>query len=84
MKFNVNILEGTGECEIKESDTIVARAFVRRPENVTEEFSSPRKIISSTNEYLPLKPADIYLDLFHKGYAYKAEFRGIKFTDNSG
>lgn len=85
LKFSVNILEESGECEIREEDVIVARANVKVPENIDDEFFNLNSVSTSTTSgCLPLKPADVYFDLSTKGYSYGREFRGIKYVDIRG
>lgn len=80
----MNILENSGECEIKENGEIVARAIVRVPQNINEEFSILNKTPTTDNSFLPLKYSDVYQDLYLKGYWYNKELKGIMYTDNKG
>lgn len=84
LKFTINILENSGECEIKESGIPVARANIKIVNAVENEFSDPHKTNSEYDNFLPLKPADFYLDLYQKGYMYKKQFRAVKYSDNKG
>lgn len=88
LKFVVNILEDSGDCEIRENGEIVARAVVRIPRNVDEEMvgAGATRVTPTIcdDNYLPLKPDDIYQDLRLKGYSYSGEFKRVLYVDNKG
>ncbi|XP_065199624.1 fatty acid synthase-like isoform X2 [Planococcus citri] len=92
LKFVVNLLEQSGSCEIRENGQVVARAIVKSPNNIDEEFvsaqlastTSSSSSIRSDNSYLPLKSSDIYQDLHAKGYSYSKEFKQLLYVDNNG
>lgn len=87
-KFVVNMLEESGDCEIRENGDVVARAAVRIPHNVDEEMIgtsvADQNATACEDKYLPLKPDDIYQDLRHKGYSYSGEFKRVLYVDNKG
>lgn len=77
-------MEHSGECEIREDGVVVARAIVKLEHNIDEEFSNLSQNSSQSDNYLPLKPTDVYQDLFMKGYSYGKQFKEILYVDNKG
>ena len=82
LRFTVTILEESGLCEIREDAVVVARANVRLQEG--DAFYALPDSRGDYEDHLPLRPGDIYLDLYKKGYYYKEAFRVIQYADNKG
>lgn len=80
LTFNVNILAGTGEFDIRESGSVVASGFVKI-QTSDEQLQLPE---IKSYEVDQLLTTDIYQDLACKGYKYSKFFQGINMTSING
>lgn len=80
MIFNINILAGTGEFEISESDSVVVSGFI----NIQTSDEQIKLLELKSYEIEQLTTNDIYQDLTCKGYKYSKSFQGIKLANNNG
>lgn len=73
-------MAGTGEFEIRESDSVVVSGFIKT------QTSDEQIQLSALKSYEldQLSTADIYQDLACKGYKYSKSFQGIKLANNNG
>jgi len=78
--FNVNILAGSGEFEIRESDIVVASGFIHI-QTSDEQMQLPEL---KSYEVDQLSTADVYQELACKGYKYSKSFQGINLASNNG
>lgn len=79
-KFNIIVLEGSGEFEIRESDVVVASGFIHI--QTSDEQTQLPEIKSY--EVDQLSTADVYQELSCKGYKYSESFQGINLASNNG
>lgn len=84
IEFSINIMEGTGDFEICEADTIVASGNIRVSEDVDKDNLklAPPPTPLADRDTLSLNAEDIYKELRLRGYEYRGVFRGIKCCDN--
>lgn len=80
LRFVVNILAGTGEFDVRESDSVVVSGFVNI-QTIDERLALPAL---KSYEIDQLSTADVYQDLACKGYKYGNSFRGIRLTSDNG
>ncbi|XP_050421854.1 fatty acid synthase-like [Adelges cooleyi] len=80
LTFKINILEGTGEFEVRQSDSVVVSGFVKIP--TTDEQLQLSEVKSYDADQL--SSADIYKDLSFKGYKYGKSFQGLNTASNNG
>jgi len=78
--FTVNILAGSGEFEIRESDAVVASGFIHI-QTSDEQMQLPEL---KSYEVDQLSTSDVYQELTCKGYKYGKSFQGINLASNNG
>ncbi|XP_022181593.1 fatty acid synthase-like [Myzus persicae] len=78
--FTVNILAGTGEFEIRESDIVVASGFI----HIQTSDEQMQLTELKSYEVDQLTTADVYQELTCKGYKYGKSFQGINLASNNG
>jgi len=78
--FTINILEASGEFEIRESDFVVASGFIHI-QTSDEQMQWPEL---KSYEVDQLSTTDVYRELACKGYKYSKSFQGINFASNNG
>lgn len=78
--FLINILAGTGEFEVHESDLIVVSGFIKI-QTSDEQTQLPEIKSYETDQ---LSATDVYQDLACKGYKYSKRFQGINLASNNG
>jgi fatty acid synthase len=84
IKFNVTILDESGQFEIAESGSVVVTGKITFPEE--DEFQYVNKLRPDTKEegHLPMQKNDIYKELRLRGYHYYDTFQGILDCDTRG
>nr|WJN62148.1 fatty acid synthase 1 [Rhopalosiphum padi] len=78
--FYINILEGSGEFEVRESDVVVASGFIHI-QTSDEQMQLPE---IKSYEVDQLSTSDVYQELACKGYKYSKNFQGINIASNNG
>ncbi|RVE51369.1 hypothetical protein evm_003924 [Chilo suppressalis] len=85
VRFMISILEGTGDFNVCEGETVLVTGQVRLAEHPDKEFLSDQIEESVPKLYLQsLGEDDVYKRLRLRGYEYNGLFRGIRHVDTSG
>ncbi|CAH1398200.1 unnamed protein product [Nezara viridula] len=82
IKFLVNILEGSGEFEIRESGAVVVRGKIKESPGYEKESLSLGPLPKVAQDSFELHKKDIYKYLCLRGYDYKGIFRGVIKADD--
>ncbi|XP_025202473.1 fatty acid synthase-like [Melanaphis sacchari] len=78
--FTINILESSGEFEIRESNSVVVSGFIHI-QTSDEQVQLPE---IKSYEVDQLSTADVYQELACKGYKYSKSFQGINLANDNG
>lgn len=82
VKFNINILNGSGDFELLEGGSLTVSGNIRLfTENIVENQIEHLSIIS---EKMEIYPDDFYKELRLRGYQYKDEFLGFVEANSDG
>lgn len=82
MKFNINILNGSGEFELLESGSLTVSGSIKLfTENIAENQIEHLTMVS---EKMDLNPDDFYKELRLRGYQYKDAFLGFVGANGEG
>lgn len=82
VKFNINILNGSGEFELLEGGSLTVTGSVKllNENNAEIQIEHP----SMVSENMILKPDDFYKELRLRGYQYKDAFLGFIEANGEG
>ncbi|XP_074648828.1 fatty acid synthase-like isoform X2 [Tubulanus polymorphus] len=83
VKFEVTIMQGTGEFEIIESGGLVASGKIRALEGAVHS-TTYQSIEETEKDLLRLQAEDVYKELRLRGYDYGPTFQGIISANNRG
>lgn len=82
MKFNINILNGSGEFELLEGGSLTVSGSIKLfTENTAENQIEHLTMVS---EKMDLNPDDFYKELRLRGYQYKDAFLGFFGSNGEG
>lgn len=86
VRFLVNVLEGTGEFDVREGGAVAVTGTVRlAPDPAAERLRlDDEPAPPAEPDLLPLDADDVYKELRLRGYNYGGVFRGIRASDARG